>query len=78
MQNQTTPKRYAEVDISGKVRAVAAEYRSSQSQLADALHMSRMAITRRMSGDVQWSARDIAVLADHFGVPIARFYGDAA
>ena len=78
MQIQTPTKRYAEVDISGKVRSVAAEYRASQSQLADALSLSRMAITRRMNGSVQWSGKDLAILADYFDVPVARFYGDVA
>lgn len=76
MQTQTVSARYAEVDISGKVRAVAAEFRASHSDLADALSISRQGIARRMKGTVAWGARDLAILADRFDVPIGRFYGD--
>lgn len=78
MQQQTERHRYAEVDISAKVRSVAGEFRVSQEQLGHVLGFQRMAVVRRLNGTTQWSARELAVLADHFGVPIARFYGDAA
>ena len=78
MQNQTGSTRYAEVDISAKVRAVAGEYRVSQERLGDIIGVQRGGIVRRLNGTTQWSAREIAILADHFGQPIARFYGDVA
>lgn len=73
-----TSKRYTDVDISAKVRAVAAEYRESQTDMGAALKLSRVGVSRRMNGGVAWSAHDLAILADHFNIPIGRFYGDNA
>lgn len=65
-------------DVARRVRGIAAETRTTQSDLADALHLSRMAMWRRMSGATPFTAGELIILARVLGVAVATFYTEAA
>lgn len=64
-------------DVARRVRGLTAETKTKQSEIAAALHLSRMATWRRMSGETPFTAGDLIVVADVLGVPVAAFYSDA-
>lgn len=64
-------------DVARRVRGLVAENRIKQSALAEALHLSRMATWRRMSGETPFAAADLIALSTVIGVPVAAFYSDA-
>ena len=72
MTNQTTP------DVPSKVRGIAAEKRVRQSDIAEVLHVSRMAVGRRFNGTVPFTANELIALSKHFGVPVGAFFGEVA
>lgn len=63
-------------DVARRVRGLAAESRVKQAALAEALHLSRMATWRRMSGETPFAAADLIALSQVIGVPVAAFYTD--
>ena len=56
--------------VAGRVRAFAAERRVSQTDLADALGMSKMAISRRFNGVVPFAVDELGQVAGFFDIPI--------
>ncbi|MEI3845244.1 MULTISPECIES: hypothetical protein [unclassified Microbacterium] len=65
-------------DVARRVRGLAAETKTKQAAIAAALHLSRMATWRRMSGETPFTAADLIAIAPVIGVPVAAFYSDAA
>lgn len=72
MANQT------HAEVAAKVRGIAAEQRFRAADLADELHLSRMAIHRRMSGEVAFSVNELIALGQRFDVPVAAFFDEPA
>lgn len=72
MAIQTTPS------VAAKVRGIAAEKRVRQVDLADALNLSKMAITRRFNGSVPFTDRELIVLGERLGCPVGAFFGEVA
>lgn len=66
------------VDVAGKVRGISAEKRIRQVDLASALNLSRMAITRRFNGSVPFTDRELIALSDYLDVPVGAFFGEVA
>lgn len=64
-------------DVAAKIRGAAAEKRVSQAQIANMLHTSRMAVSRRMNGHVPFTSDELIVLSQALGVPVATFFGEA-
>lgn len=64
-------------DVARRVRGLTAETKTKQAAIADALHLSRMATWRRMSGETPFTAADLISIASVIGVPVAAFYSDA-
>lgn len=65
-------------DVIGTIKAEAARRDVSHAQLAEVLGLSRASMSRRMSGDVEFSASEVGRIADHLDVPVALLYGDGA
>lgn len=65
-------------DVAGKVRGVAAEKRVSQAELADAISVSRMSMSRRFRGDTPFTAEELSKIANRLGTPVAAFFGEVA
>lgn len=72
MPMQNTP------NVADKVRGIAAERRVRQVDIAAALNLSRMAVTRRFNGSVPFSAPELIILSKHLGVPVGAFFGEVA
>ncbi len=72
MSIQTTPS------VAAKVRGIAAEKRVRQVDLASALNLSKMGVTRRFNGSVPFSDRELIVLAKYLDVPVGAFFGEVA
>ena len=64
-------------DVARRVRGLVAEKRIKQTIIAEALHLSRMATWRRMSGETPFTAGDLITLAKVLDVPVAAFYAEA-
>lgn len=65
-------------DVAARVRAIAAQTRTTQQQLASVLNMSHMAISRRVNGVTPFTPEDLICLSHHFGVPAGYFFGEVA
>ncbi|MGW9021295.1 helix-turn-helix domain-containing protein [Leucobacter chromiiresistens] len=63
-------------DVASLVRGAMAERGVRQSDVAQALGVSRMAVSRRLSGETSFSAEELIVLRDVLGVPVGRFFGE--
>lgn len=63
-----------------------ARRKNSQSDIAALLGLSQAAVSRRLSGDVDFTSSELAALAKHLEVPVSAFFdapalaegGDAA
>lgn len=71
MTNQST------VDVAGEIRGLAAKKRIRQNELAEILHTSRMAISRRLNGSVPFTADELIILAQAMNVRVGVFFGEA-
>lgn len=65
-------------DVAGLVRAIAAQRRATQQQLATVLNLSEMAMSRRMNGLTPFSPGELIRISRHFGVAVAYFFGEVA
>lgn len=74
MTTQTSTE--SRTDIAARVRMVMAQKQIRQVAIASALHISPMAASRRMRGDVSFAAEEIHDLARCIGVPVGIFYGE--
>lgn len=70
MTNQST------VDVAGEIRGLAAKKRIRQNELAEILHTSRMAISRRLNGSVPFTADELIILAQAMNVRVGVFFGE--
>ena len=60
----------------GELKAGMARRGFTQTDVANALHTSRAAISRRMSGEVAFDYREIRTLSRFLGVSVATLYGE--
>lgn len=65
-------------DVAARVRAIAAQNRTTQQQVAAVLNMSEMAMSRRMNGRTPFTPEELITLARHFAVPAGYFFGEVA
>lgn len=63
-------------DVAGKVRGAAAERRISQAELADAMHMTPMSMSRRLAGSTPFTPEELIRLGRVLGTPVATFFGE--
>lgn len=72
--------------VPANIRAEVARRGVSQSALAAALNLTQSAVSRRLSGAVEFSASELAAIAQFLNVPVSAFFetpavaegGDAA
>lgn len=64
--------------VAAAVRAESARRRITQTQIAEHLGLSRMAVSRRLSGVVPFDADELGRTAELFGVPVSVLFGEAA
>jgi transcriptional regulator with XRE-family HTH domain len=60
--------------IADKMRGVAAEKRATQGEVAGLLGIGRKAVNDRMNGRVPWTAAELLVLSEAWGVPVASLF----
>lgn len=63
-------------DVAAKVRGALAEKRVKQAEVAGAIHLSRMAISRRLAGDTPFTPEELITVAGLCEVPVASFFGE--
>lgn len=63
-------------DIAANVRAEVARRRLRQADIAEHLGLDQRAVSRRLLGQVEFSASELAELAELLGTPIATLYGE--
>lgn len=63
--------------IASSVRAELARVNKSGRQLATEMDWHYPHLARRLSGDVEFSAVEVARIAKHLKLPIARLFGPA-
>lgn len=62
------------LSVSDRIRGVLSERHVSQEALGKYLHMGRMSISRRMSGQTPWTADDLIAVGTLFGIHPGRFF----
>jgi energy-converting hydrogenase Eha subunit A len=60
--------------VAAEVRAEMARQRVSQQPIADALGISRQALSRRMTGEIPFDVAELESIAGFLGVPVSRFW----
>jgi transcriptional regulator with XRE-family HTH domain len=60
-----------------EVRILLARRKVKQRQLADALGLSQPAVSRRISGEREFSASEISATAEFFGVSVGELFGES-
>ncbi len=60
--------------ISGVLRHLALARGETVEDVAHAIGLHRVAMYRRLSGEVQWRVAEVAALARHLKVPVQVFY----
>lgn len=63
-------------DVARRVRGVAAETRTTQAALAEALGVSRMSIHRRLTGVTPFVAGELIEIAELMGTSVDAFFTD--
>jgi len=63
-------------DVAAQVRAVAAIRRVRQAQLADQLKISRMAMSRRFTGEKPFEPEELIRIARELDVAVSTFFGE--
>lgn len=76
MAKQITAERTRCVDVTAEIRAELARQRISGRELARRLGNTQMYVARRLSGEVDPSAGDLAAFAAVLQVPVASFFGE--
>jgi transcriptional regulator with XRE-family HTH domain len=64
--------------VAATVRAEVARRRITQSQIAEVLGLSQMAVSRRLSGAVPFDVEELGKVAALLGVPASTLLGEAA
>ncbi len=62
--------------VAAAVRAELARRNRPQSELADHLKLSQAAVSRRLSGRVEWRLSELAEVATFLNLPIAAFVAE--
>lgn len=65
------PTNYAET-VGATVRAEMARHRISQQELADKLHLSQTAVSRRLNGRKAFDIAELHVISEVVNVPISK------
>lgn len=60
--------------VAAEVRAEMARQRVSQQPIADALGMSRQALSRRLVGEIPFDVSELEQIANFLGVSVGRFW----
>ena len=63
-----------DIAISEVTRQAMLWRKESREQLSAMLGLSLRSVARRLVGDIAWEAREIAIMAEHYGLPISAFY----
>lgn len=63
-------------DVAAKVRGAAAEQRMTQAELATALSLSPMAISRRMSGATPFAPQELIKAAQVLHTSVSALFGE--
>lgn len=50
----------------------------TRNELAEVLGISKRSLDRRIHGEIEWTAREVRVLASHYGLPINTLFEGAA
>jgi transcriptional regulator with XRE-family HTH domain len=69
---------HTNADVAARVRAIAAQTRTTQQQLASVLNVSEMAVSRRMNAQTPFTPQELIILGRHFDVPAGYFFGEVA
>lgn len=64
--------------VTANIRAELARRDLKQPDLATALGMHPMSVSKRMTGQVAWSIDELQTIADWFGVRLTDLIGDVA
>jgi transcriptional regulator with XRE-family HTH domain len=64
--------------VAEEARAAIARQRIRQSTIAEALNLSQASVSRRLSGDVDFTSTELRKLADLLGMPVGAFFGEVA
>ena len=56
--------------VTGSVRALSAVMRDTQHDLAAVLGITQTSVAHKLGGKIQWSLKDLELLAAHYGVTI--------
>jgi transcriptional regulator with XRE-family HTH domain len=64
--------------VAGEVRGLIAKKRIKHKEVAQVLHVSPMAVSRRMRGEVSFTAEDMLLLASFLDVPVGALYGETS
>lgn len=66
------------LDVAGNVRAELARQRRPQHALQERLGISRTSMHRRMTGQSQFDARELVIIAEFLGVEVGEIFRRAA
>jgi len=62
----------------GQLRAELARQRKSSSELAEALHLSQSAASRRLTGEISMDLDELSIIAAWLQVPVSSFMSSQA
>lgn len=65
-------------DVAGVVRAELARQRKQQKSLRELLGISRTSMHRRMTGEAQFDAQELVIIANYLGLSIADLFPAAS
>lgn len=63
-------------DVADAIRAIAAVKRVKQAELAAALNVSAMAMSRRFNGDTPYTPGELSIIARRLGVSVGELFGE--
>jgi predicted XRE-type DNA-binding protein len=65
-------------DVAAEVRAVSARQNISHSHLAELIGITRMSMSRRMNGSVQFKYDELLAVSRVLNTPVGVFFGERA
>lgn len=68
----------SDTHVAANIRAEMARQRKTQTEMAPAIGISRMALHRRLTGKAAFKASELAAAAKFLAVPITDLLGDLA
>lgn len=69
---------HTRASVSANVRAEVARRGASQALIGQTLGLTQQAVSRRIRGDVEWTASELANLADLLELPVDALLGTRA